>query len=362
MSEKALDVRPTTLTPVVVWRTLTVENTQFMEASPSPITIAPDSMAPTAIATPALSLQPVIDQARQFFQQTTASATSSAYQSDWRAFDHWCREHALPPLPAAPEVVACYLTACAMRGLKVTTIRRHLSAINAEHRAHGLESPTCSTAVKGVMHGIQRTLGTPPEPVDALLTEDIQRMVAGLPNALQGQRDAAILLIGFAGAFRRSELVALNCDDLHLRPEGYLLRIPRSKTDQHGQGRWVGIPYGEHPDTCPVLALQRWLTASGINDGAVFRGVNRHGHLASARLSKRSIADIVKRAAKAAGLDPHRYSGHSLRSGHCTSAARAGVPERIIMRQTGHHSERMVRHYVQQSSVFTENSAKSLGL
>jgi len=319
-------------------------------------------MAPAAIQTPVLSLQPVIDQAQQFFQQTTAAHTRQAYQSDWRAFDAWCKDHLLSALPASPEVVACYLSACAMRGLKVTTIRRHLAAINAEHRAHGLESPTRSTAVTGVMHGIQRTLGTPPEPVDALLTEDIQRMVARLPDSLLGQRDAALLLIGFAGAFRRSEVVALDVADLQLRDEGYLVLIRRSKVDQTGQGRWIGIPYGEHPQTCPVLALQRWLTASGITDGAVFRGVNRHGQLASARLSKRAIADIVKHAAAAAGLDPSRYSGHSLRSGHCTSAARAGVPERIIMRQTGHRSERMVRHYIQQSSVFTENSAKSLGL
>jgi len=198
--------------------------------------------------------------------------------------------------------------------------------------------------------------------MDALLTEDIQQMVAMLPATLHGMRDAALLLIGFAGAFRRSELVALDVDDLQLRSEGYLIRIRRSKTDQQGRGRWVGIPYGDHPTTCPVLALQRWLAASTITEGAVFRGVNRHGQLASTRLSKRAIADIVKRTAETGGLDPSRYSGHSLRSGHCTSAARAGVPERIIMQQTGHRSERMVRHYIQQSSVFTENSAKALGL
>lgn len=333
-----------------------------MEVSTHLISGPPDTMAPTAILTPTLSLQPVIDQARQFFEQTTAANTVKSYQSDWRAFDAWCTEHGLVALPATPEVVACYLTACAMRGLKVTTIRRHLAAINAEHRAHGMESPTRSTVVTGVMRGMQRTLGTPPQPMDALLTEDIQQMVAMLPATLLGMRDAALLLIGFAGAFRRSELVALEVDDLQLRSEGYLIRIRRSKTDQQGRGRWVGIPYGDHPTTCPVLALQRWLAASTITEGAVFHGVNRHGQLASTRLSKRAIADIVKRAAKTGGLDPSRYSGHSLRSGHCTSAARAGVPERIIMQQTGHRSERMVRHYIQQSSVFTENSAKALGL
>jgi site-specific recombinase XerD len=333
-----------------------------MEVSDHHISGQPDPMAPAAIHTRALTLQPVIDQARQFFQQTTAANTAKSYQSDWRAFEAWCQENHQSALPAVPEVVACYITACAMRGLKVTTIRRHLAAINAGHKTQGFESPTRSAAVKGVMGGIQRTMGTPPESVDALLTEDITRIVTALPDTLQGHRDAALLLIGFAGAFRRSELVAFDVADLQLRTEGYLIRIRRSKTDQQGHGRWIGIPYGERAETCPVLALQRWLTESGITEGAVFRGMNRHGQLASVRLSKRAIADIIKRSAEAAGLDPSRYSGHSLRSGHCTSAARAGVPERIIMQQTGHRSERMVRHYIQQSSVFTENSAKSLGL
>jgi len=187
-------------------------------------------------------------------------------------------------------------------------------------------------------------------------------MVAYLPKTKQGIRDTAILLLGFAGAFRRSELVALDIADVHLQEEGMLILISRSKTDQLGQGRWIGIPYGDHPLTCPVSALQRWLTMSGITDGAIFRGINRHGKLASARLSTRAVADIVKRAAEAAGLDPARYSGHSLRSGHCTTACRAGVPERVIMLQTGHRSERMLRRYLRRAEIFTENSAKSLGL
>jgi len=317
-----------------------------MEVNFSPVPVAPDPVALPASDTPALSLQPVIDQARKFFQQTTASNTRQSYQSDWRAFEAWCHAHGLIALPASPEAVACYLTACAMRGLKMATVRRHLSAINAVHKEQGCESPTRSTAVRGVMSGMRRTLGAPTTPVDALLTEDMCRIVTALPATLQGVRDAALLLVGFAGAFRRSELVALELADLHLRDEGYLILLRRSKTDQVGQGRWVGIPYGEHAETCPVLALQRWVAAAGLTEGAVFRGINRHGKLASARLSKRAVADIVKRAAAAAGLDPTRYSGHSLRSGHCTSAARAGVSERVIMLQTGHKSERAVRKYI----------------
>lgn len=357
-----LAVRASDLTPGTERLILTPGNVQLADVSNLRVPNAPNLMAPVAIATPALSLQPIIEQARHFFQQTTAANTQHAYQSDWRLFESWCLEHGIAALPALSEVVACYLTACAMRGLKVTTIRRHLAAITAMHKEHGLESPTRSTAVTGVMGGIQRTLGTPPQPVDALLTEDICLMVAALPDSLQGIRDAALLLVGFAGAFRRSELVALEVADLHQREDGYLVLIRRSKTDQTGQGRWIGIPYGSHPQTCPVLALQRWLTASAITEGAIFRGLNRHGTLASARLSTRSVAEIIKRAADTAGLDATRYSGHSLRSGHCTSAARAGVSERVIMRQTGHKSERMLRRYIHQADIFIENSAKSLGL
>jgi integrase len=209
---------------------------------------------------------------------------------------------------------------------------------------------------------MSRKLGAPPKPVDALLSEDIKRMIRSMPNTLIGMRDRALIIIGFAGAFRRSEIVGLDVDDISYRDEGLVILLARSKTDQTGEGRWVGIPYGKNPDTCPVAALRRWLETSGISEEAIFRGLDRHGNIVSDRLSRRSVGEIIKRAARMAGLDPARYSGHSLRSGHCTQAARSGVAEHVIMQQTGHRCQATLKRYIRLGRIFEENSAKSLDL
>jgi integrase len=258
--------------------------------------------------------------------------------------------------------VACYLTDLALQGRKVSTLTQHLAAISFEHQGTGYATPSRSPVVRHVITGIRRSIGVAPHQVDALYTEDIQRMVATLPNTLIGKRDRALLLLGFAGAFRRSELVALNIDDLQFRAEGLCVRLSRSKTDQEGLGRLIGIPYGQYAETCPVLAVRIWLDDAHITEGAVFRGMSRHDRIASERLSKRAVADVVKRTAKAAGLNPTQVSGHSLRAGHCTTAARAGVSEHVIMQQTGHKSLATLHRYIRQGSLFQENSAASLGL
>jgi len=334
------------------------------------VTIPPHPSALIAVAspatlTPALSdpaLAPVIAQAKHFFQCSTAPQTRESYARDWQAFQEWCADHNLISLPATPETTACYLTGLALRGLKINTMTRHLAAIGAAHQQAGFTSPSRDPVVRQVLGGIRRTQGTPPQGVEALSTADLQRMLSVLPATLCGQRDRAILLVGFAGAFRRSELVALDVEDVQFREEGLAILLRRSKTDQQGKGRWVGLPAGTQADTCPVQALQQWLTDAEITTGAIFRGVNRHGQLASARLSTRAVADLIKRAARAAGLDPTRYSGHSLRAGHCTTAARAGASEHMIMRQTGHRSTAMVQRYIRQGSLFQDNSAALLGL
>ena len=154
----------------------------------------------------------------------------------------------------------------------------------------------------------------------------------------------------------------MDVEDISHRDEGLVILLARSKTDQKGEGRWVGIPYGRNPETCPVAALRRWLKLSGISNGAIFRGLDRHNNIVSERLSKRSVGEVIKRAAKAAGLDPSRYSGHSLRSGHCTQSSRAGVAEHIIAQQTGHRSLSSLKRYIRLGRLFEENSADSLGL
>ena len=188
------------------------------------------------------------------------------------------------------------------------------------------------------------------------------QLVATLDEDLAGARDRALLLVGFAGAMRRSELVALNFSDLQLTDEGFVIHVRRSKTDQTGKGRKIGIPFGQHAGTCPVRALLAWLEHSGIDRGAIFRKVNRHGQLEGVRLSDRSVAEVVKRACKAAGLKPSKFSGHSLRAGLATSAAMAGVEERSIQDQTGHKSLKVLRTYIREGSLFRNNAARKVGL
>ena len=187
-------------------------------------------------------------------------------------------------------------------------------------------------------------------------------MVTALPDGILGTRDRALLLVGFSSACRRSELVGLDHQDVQPTSDGLVLTLRRSKTDQEGAGRSIGVPYGSDPNTCPVRSLAAWLDASGITAGPIFRPINRHGHVGSSRLSDRSVALIVKKYAAAAGLGPQHYSGHSLRAGLATSAAAAGASERAIMAQTGHRSAAMVRRYIRDGSLFRENAAAVVGL
>jgi len=304
----------------------------------------------------------IMEQAQKYFANGHSENTRIAYASDWAQFELWCNVQGMMALPAVPEVIAIYLTAMTMQGMKLNTITRRLAAIKQEHTLAGLPSPTSSPIVHAVLKGIRRTHGVMAHGSDALLTEDIVAMVGALPKTQKGKRDKALILLGFAGAFRRSELVAMDVADLELRREGLAITLRFSKTDQQGVGRLVGIPYGAHEETCPVRALQDWLAAANITEGAIFRGMNRGGGIISERLSGRAVSTLIKEATEAAGLDSARYSPHSLRSGHCTSAARAGVEERVLQQQTGHKSPAMLRRYVRSGSLFLENSAAALGL
>jgi site-specific recombinase XerD len=187
-------------------------------------------------------------------------------------------------------------------------------------------------------------------------------MVDTLGDDLAGHRDRALLLIGFAGAFRRSELVALDVADATEGHEGLTVHLRRSKTDQEGQGRTVGIPFGANLATCPVRAWRAWIEASAITEGPVFRSVDRHGHIGTTRLTGQSVAHIVKRHAAMAGLDPEQIAGHSLRAGLATSAAAAGVPERVIANTTGHKGSAMLRRYIREGTLFGQNAAAAVGL
>jgi len=208
--------------------------------------------------------------------------------------------------------------------------------------------------------GIRRTLGTAPHQARPILVEDLKAMLAALPDDLRGLRDRALLLIGFVGGFRRSELVGLDVEDVTEEAEGLRINIRRSKTDQDGAGREIGILRGRHPLTDSVAALAEWREAAGIEEGPIFREVDRGDRVGSERLSDRAVSRIVKQAAERVGIDPATVSGHSLRSGLATSAAAAGAPERSIMRTTGHRSEAMVRRYIRAGSIFTESASRYL--
>jgi site-specific recombinase XerD len=304
---------------------------------------------------------PSLEQVREYIRASKAENTLRGYQSDWRDFCAWSEVQGLSPLPASAEAVAAYIAECAGR-LKPGSIQRRLNAIAEAHKAVGVESPTHSPIVANTMKGIRRTKGTALAQKAAALTDDIRAMVDATDAGLIGARDRALVLLGFAGAFRRSELIGLDVEDCAFGKDGLTVTLRRSKTDQAGMGRKIGIPYGSNPETCPVRVLQGWIEQAGIIAGPLFRSINRHGQVQPGRLSGIDVARVVKKLAERAGLEPGKYAGHSLRAGHATSAAIAGASERSIMNQTGHRSVQMVRRYIRDGNLFRENSAGKLGL
>jgi len=304
--------------------------------------------------------QDLVDATRRFANNTKATNTKKAYHSDWSAFNTWCAEHGFSELPALPEAVALYVSHLATSGKKVATITRALVSISQAHKMAGHQSPTSSAEVLEIMKGIRRTLSIAQTQKSAVEVPNLRAMVQELGEDLLATRDRAILLVGFAGAFRRSELIGLNVADVEFTNDGLVITLQRSKTDQEGHGRRVGIPYGGSPLTCPVRALRAWLTAANITEGPVFRAVGRWNQVGRRRLNDRAVARLVKKYTSLIGLDSSCYSGHSLRSGFATSAARAGKSERSIMAQTGHRSVAMVRRYIRSGSLFTDNAAAGL--
>jgi site-specific recombinase XerD len=306
-------------------------------------------------------LEEVGAKAREYLHQSKARNTRRAYRADWADFVAWCARYRRDPLPAVPDTVAYYLADRSER-LKVSTLQRRLATIAEAHRAAGHESPNGHARVRLVWQGIRREKGIAQDHKRPALTKLIRLMVSHLPDTLLGIRDRALLLLGFAGAMRRSELVGLDVNDLAQADEGLVVNIRRSKTDQVRQGRKIGIPLGGSPETCPVRAVHAWLRASGIEEGPIFRPVNRHGQLLGTRLSDRAVAEVVKRSLKVAGRCSRGYSGHSLRAGLVTQAAMAGVSERSIQEQSGHRSLVVLRRYIRDGSLFRENAASRVGL
>lgn len=308
-------------------------------------------------------LSKTAEQAAGYARQARAANTRRAYAIAWADFSTWCEARDLVALPADPAVVGLYLADRAQT-LKVSSLRLRLVALAEAHRLQGHVLDSRHPAIRDVWAGIRRAHGTAPVQKAAATCEivrDLVRAMAGEagPRAL---RDRALVLVGFAAALRRSELVALDIEDLQFRPEGVVLRLRRSKTDQDGAGAEVAIPCGTAEITCPVRALQTWLEAVGLAAGPLFRAITKTGRVTENRLSDRDVARIVKRLAEQAGHDPAAFAGHSLRAGFATTAARAGVPEAEIMRQTRHRSVAVMRGYVRRGTLFQDNAAGRVGL
>ncbi len=301
----------------------------------------------------------LVETARGFAQESRARRTRAAYRLAFGQFAGWCEERRLVALPAAPETVALYLADRAGAGRKVATVELDAAAIGAAHQAAGHTSPRAHAAVKAVLAGIRRTVGVAPSQKRPALASDVRAMAGALPETLQGTRDRALLLLGFSGGFRRSELVALDVEDLTFGEDGLTVLLRRSKTDQEAEGRKVGVPFSSGPASCPVRAVRAWIQAAHIERGPVFRPVTG-AHVPEARLSDKAVARLVKRQAAAVGLDPAGFSGHSLRAGLCTSAAKAGRSERSIMRTTGHKTSRTLGRYIRDVELFADCAASGL--
>jgi site-specific recombinase XerD len=320
-----------------------------------------DCNALTVVEQPALpaELAATLELAADFARASKARATQDAYESDFRIFESWCRSRGLSALPATAESLCAFLADQATLGKRASTLGRRLAAVRYFHRAAGYETPTSDEKVKTVLSGIRRTIGAAPVRKRAA-TADI--VIAMLPTAtsLRALRNRAIILLGFAGAFRRTELVALNVEDLEETAKGMLVTLRRSKTDQEGVGRRVAIPRGEI--ACPVAALRGWLDAAGITEGAIFRRIfnKRAQRITDRRLAPRNVAAIVKQGAARLGFDPATFGGHSLRAGFVTSAVKRGASLIKITDVTGHKSLEMLKTYSRDAEAFVGHAGAGL--
>ncbi|HME04478.1 MAG TPA: site-specific integrase [Solirubrobacteraceae bacterium] len=304
-------------------------------------------------------LEPLVERVRELVDDAKADNTKTAYASDWARFEAWCEAHGLEPLPPAAETVATHLADLAQEGMKVSTIERALSGIAFHFRKQGHDWET-PKLVREMLKGLRRKLGVKRDKKEPAEDTILRAMVATFGVDLPGLRNRAILTLGWTGAFRRSEVVAFDVEDIQYVPEGLIAVMRKSKTDQEREGVERAIPLAENKALCPVRSLQAWLKAAEITRGPLFRAVTAQGHVREARLSDRSVADFVKQAAEAAGLDAAIFSGHSLRAGFMTTAAKQGRPLHEIMQQSGHQSERVARGYIRHANLFTRNAAKGL--
>jgi integrase len=293
-----------------------------------------------------------------------ADSTRTAYGHAWRGWERWCSTRAVNPMPASPAAICAHLVERAEQGTSASVIDTACSAISYVHRSHGLDDPILTEGVRQVRRGLRRTLGTAPQrlarPLD---TAEIRQIVTPIDRSTaKGARDAAIILLGFASALRRSELTGLTLADVETKPAGLLLHVRRSKTDPEGRGQLVGVAHGQHALTDPVAALATWTGFRGDTPGPLFTSL-RNKVLTDEPISGEAVARMLRARARAAGMSPERITGHSLRAGHATTAAAAGVPLDRIALQTRHKRlSTLIERYIRPAHALEATSSRDLGL
>lgn len=321
------------------------------------IELRPD---PTMAAVSA-DLKQIDQQVVASIQASVSTNTLRVYLTQYQQYEAWCSAAGLPSLPADPLVVARYAQALATSGRKVSTIKLAVAAIAWRHRHAGHVWDERNVVLSSTLRGLRRTLGVRPEKKAPLLAGALREMSTAIDGGdITSLRDKAVLLFGWAGAYRRSEIVSFDVEDLTWKDDGIIALLRFSKVDQEGAGLEKGIPYAMNAASCPVRALKAWIDAAKIQSGPLFRRIRRGGIVTEQRLSAAYVADIVKRAIAEGGADPSVYAGHSLRSGFATSAAESGKTLEEIMRQTGHKTEAVAMGYIRHANLLKKNPGSGL--
>ena len=297
-------------------------------------------------------------------QNSKANNTIRAYKSDFKDFGLFCAQNGFKSLPSEAKVISLYLTHLSTKDIKMSTLKRRLVSIGVIHRLKGHYLDTKHPIIIENILGIKRRKGSIQKGKKPLLINNLKTIINVIDqynkNEMIKLRDRSIILMGFSGGFRRSEIVSLDCDDLDFVTEGLKINLKKSKTDQFGEGSVKALPYFDNIQYCPVLTLKNWIEVSKINSGPLFRRFNKGSKLSTNRLTNQTVALLIKKYLQLAGIDSKNYSGHSLRSGFATSAAESGAEERSIMTMTGHKSTEMVRRYIKESNLFKNNALNKI--
>jgi len=286
-------------------------------------------------------------------KNSKSANTLRAYQSDYRDFSLFCSKNGFQFMPTQPKILALYLTHLSSFS-KYSTLKRRLASIAILHKTKGHYIDTKHPIIIENLMGIKRRNGTNQKGKKPILISDLKKIIDAIYKSNEKNnkkiRDKALILIGFSGGFRRSELVNIEYEDIDFVSEGIKIFIKKSKTDQSGEGMIKAIPYFENQKFCPVIAIKNWIELINLKSGKIFN------------ISDKNVALIIKKYANLAGLESEKYAGHSLRSGFATSAAESGAEERNIMTMTGHKSTEMVRRYIREANLFKNNALNKIKL